>query len=469
MITSDEVLKRMTDRPYEAIIRMFLMVSITFIVIRVNGFLDTYWISHLSTEASAAVSLVNPIYSIVSALGLGVGSGVCVCISYRLGQHDYETANRMAGTAMVIGLVVSIPAILFLILGTDMMFTFVDKEVIRGLTREYVLPLAIGAPALIIAGIVTNFLKSEGAMRSMTFCCLVSIPVNALLTPVFVYTCGWGISGASAATVLGSLTSIIVGLLILRTGRFHIRPKIIKPTSAHVKEVLGIGFPKTIEGFLGGLTILVQNMVLLYNVGADCVAIHGIALSMVHLFTVISDSMGAAAQPVCSIAAGSRRIESMKRSMMFSAAVVIVLSIIVVIALELFAPQAIQLYTEGAVSELEDNLVIALEVYALMLPFFLLRRLASTLMQVLRKSYVWTPTYLLLIFLNVLLVSLFANDMQSMLITIVLSYTIPGIVACIMTVYYSRRYDPDVIETMIEKGKATPFRVKADPERPEAS
>ena len=74
MITSDEVLKRMTDHPYEAIIRMFLMVSITFIVIRVNGFLDTYWISHLSTEASAAVSLVNPIYSIVSALGLGVGS-----------------------------------------------------------------------------------------------------------------------------------------------------------------------------------------------------------------------------------------------------------------------------------------------------------------------------------------------------------------------------------------------------------
>ncbi len=181
MTNSDVVLKGMIENPKRSIIHMFLMISLTFIAIKVNGFLDIYWIANLSEEAVSAVSLVTPIYSIVAALGIGVGTGACVCIAYRLGRKDYSSANEMAGTAVYLGFVVAIPAILFLIFGTDLIFPGVDEEEIKGLTMDYVIPLAIGSPALIMTGILLNFLKATGAIRAMTFCSLISIPVNAVL------------------------------------------------------------------------------------------------------------------------------------------------------------------------------------------------------------------------------------------------------------------------------------------------
>ena len=451
-----ENIDMMLNSPKKAIIRMFLMVSVTFIVIKVNGFLDIYWITNLSTEAISAVSIVTPIYSIVAALGLGVGTGACVCIAYRLGKHDYRVANVMASTAIYLGLVVSIPAILFLLFGTELMFYNVDEEGVRGLTREYVIPLACGAPILILTGIVTNFLKAEGAMRAMVVCSLISIPVNAILTPVFVYVCEWGIKGASTATGLGSLVSMILMLYLLHSDKHHIKLKLVRPTFSNVKEVLGVGLPKALEEFLGGLTILVQNIILISKLGGDAVAIHGLTFSLMYLFTILSDSMSAATQPVCSTAAGAHRIESMRSSMIFSTLILIGLSLLVVLFLELFTPEVVQFINGGDAGELEEEMILAVGMYALMLPFYLLSRLASTLLQVLRKAHVWAPIFLVLSNIQVALLYFFATDIESMLIIVAISTSLLGIVGYALCHHYAVTYDPDAVERMIDNGEGVP-------------
>ena len=462
MTNSDVVLKGMIENPKRSIIHMFLMISLTFIAIKVNGFLDIYWIANLSEEAVSAVSLVTPIYSIVAALGIGVGTGACVCIAYRLGRKDYSSANEMAGTAVYLGFVVAIPAILFLIFGTDLIFPGVDEEEIKGLTMDYVIPLAIGSPALIMTGILLNFLKATGAIRAMTICSLISIPVNAVLTPIFVYVIGWGIAGASAATVLGSVASVIVALVMLKSGRYHINPKFGRPSKAHIREVLGVGGPKALEEFLGGLTILVQNIILLTKLGGDAVAVHGITFATIYLFTILSDSVGAATLPVCSAVAGARRIESMKSSMVFSTLLLVGLSAIVLIALELFTPQVVQIFTNSDTIRIEEDLITALKVYSLMMPLYLLSRLASPLLQVLRKAHVWAPVFLVLSNLQVVLLYLYATDIQSMITIVAFSTGLLGVVGYIMAYHYARTYDPDVIDTMIKKGKGVAFNIHAD-------
>ncbi len=464
MSNSDATLNGMLDHPRKSIVHMFLMVSLTFIVIKVNGFLDTFWIANVSAEAVSAVSLVTPIYSIVAALGIGIGTGACVCIAYRLGKFDYKSANEMAGTAVYLGLVVAIPAILFLIFGTELLLSDTDEAEIRSLTMDYVIPLAIGSPILIMTGIAINFLKATGAIKAMTACSLISVPVNAVLTPIFVYVMGWGISGASAATVLGSLTSVIIAFILLESGRYHIKPKLSKPTLAHIREVLGLGGPKTLEEFLGGLTILVQNIILLDKLGGDAVAIHGIAFTVIYLFTILSDSVGAATLPVCSVAAGARRIASMKSTMVFSTLLLIGLSAIAVIFLEVFTPQVVQLFTNSDTRELETDLIMALGSYTLMMPFYLLSRLASPLLQVLRKAYIWAPIFLVLSNLQVVLLFFFATDIESMIAIVAFSTSLLGIVGYILVGYFSRTYNPNAIDEMIAKGKGVPSNIRAEKE-----
>ena len=140
---------------------MTLLVVVTFLAVKINTFLDKVWIANISKDVVTAVSTVGPIYSVVSALGIGLGTGACVCIGYYLGRKDFVGANRMASTCIHMALVVSIPTVIFLLFGTDMLFKDLEGDELRYMIHDYILPLAIGSPVIILAGVLANFLKVE--------------------------------------------------------------------------------------------------------------------------------------------------------------------------------------------------------------------------------------------------------------------------------------------------------------------
>ena len=67
----------------------------------------------------------------------------------------------MASTCVHMALVVSIPTVIFLLFGTDMLFKDLEGDELRYVINDYILPLAIGSPVIIIAGVLANFLKAE--------------------------------------------------------------------------------------------------------------------------------------------------------------------------------------------------------------------------------------------------------------------------------------------------------------------
>ena len=107
---------------------------------------------------------------------------------------------------------------------------------------------------------------------------------------------------------------------------------------------------------------------------------------------------------------------------------------------------------------------MALGSYALMMPFYLLSRLASPLLQVLRKAYIWAPIFLVLSNLQVVLLFFFATDIESMIAIVAFSTSLLGIVGYILVGYFSRTYNPNAIDEMIAKGKGVPPNIRAEKE-----
>jgi putative MATE family efflux protein len=69
------------------------------------GLVEVYFLSKLGTEKLAGVSQVFPILALVTAISQGaVGGGIVSTIARKLGQKDYEAANRLAWHAVYIGL-----------------------------------------------------------------------------------------------------------------------------------------------------------------------------------------------------------------------------------------------------------------------------------------------------------------------------------------------------------------------------
>ena len=85
---------------------------ISMLVTSVYNMADTYFVSQINTEASAAVGIVFPIMTIIQALGFTLGMGAGSLISRKLGEKDNKAANQTASvaffTSFIVGLLITI-------------------------------------------------------------------------------------------------------------------------------------------------------------------------------------------------------------------------------------------------------------------------------------------------------------------------------------------------------------------------
>jgi len=442
-------LELMLNDPKRAIVYMSLIVSMTFIATKVNSFLDKMWISKISDEAVSAISTVSPIYSVVAAIGVGIGTGACICISYTLGKKDYSRSQDLANASLFLSILMSIPTALFLILSIDPIVSVQGPEITE-LAKQYVLPLAIGCPAIILSGVLGSLFKAEGAMKIMTVCALLSVPVNAILTPVFINYCGWGILGASAATALGSVASMLASFYFFRKGKYHFKIRFTTPKSSALREILTIGGPKAIEEALGGVILLANTVLVSTSVGSTALAITGLAFSFPYLMTMIPDSISTGAQPVCSVQAGAHNVSVMRSSMTYSFKLMLGLSLIPTFILLFFTEPVVSIFGNGNTT-ISEELITATRTYAVIIPFYLLQRMCTNMLQVVRKSEISAPVYLGFGVLRLILIAVFATTVMDVVYIECFINFISAIGLGIALIYYTKKFDSNVVDEKAEK------------------
>ena len=183
-------------------------------------------------------------------------------------------------------------------------------------------------------------------------CTMLSVPVNAVLTPLMVRILNWGVAGASISTVLGSVASLIALIIVLKKGKRIIKLTVKKPSVEDFNEIARVGGPKTAEEFFGGISILLMSIVIVMCLGADALTIHGLAFSIPYLLTVVSDSVSVATQSVSSIAAGKGDLSTMRTSMAFSGILVFAGSIICMILILASTDPLLRVFMDSDVSTL---------------------------------------------------------------------------------------------------------------------
>ena len=441
--------QQMLDSPKKAIVTMSLIVSITFIVIKVNGFLDTMWVSRLSGEAVAAVSAVNPLFTVVSCMGVGIGVGACICISYALGKRDYARTQNLAEAAVFMALSASIPTIAFLLLALEPVVS-VHEANIADMARQYVLPLAFGCPFIILSGVLTSLLKSEGAVLKMALCTLVSVPVNAILTPLFVNELGMGVSGSSTGTAVAMFVSATLSYWMLKHGDYHFKVRLRMPTESSIQEIMGTGGPVAIDTLVFGLLMLAQTVVVTIVTGSMTLSVVQLAFAFPNLMLIIPDSITSGSMPVCSALAGARKVDDMKHSMGFAVKMAIGLALLSSVILILFAEPILSLFSNGDPSKITEELVLCTRIYALSIPFFLISRIFTGFMQTVRKAYISTPVNIVMMALKIGVIYLLATSAMQVVIIDLLMYALTAVVMGSLLLKSLKEYDPDKVDSMVD-------------------
>ncbi len=458
-------LDRILGEPRGAILYMMLVMILPYLVSRLNVFVDSIWVADLGPDAITAVSIVKPLYIIISCIGVGFGIGASASISLHLGRGDKERAEDIASTAVLSGIIISIGISVFLLFFLTPILVLMGAESVKELAAEYMFPLSTCASIIISMGIMTNLLKGEGAAKKVLISVLLGAIVNLVLDPILIFNAGLGIAGAAWATSISSLCTVILIYFWYYTGRMHLKLRIIKrPNKDCLMEIYHIGMPRTFEEFCSGAFLMSQRVIIIAVAGTMALMVHNLAFLYLDFLVVIPDALGSSILTVGSACVGQKDKVKLNKGVHFAVLLGITMSTAICVLLFVFTDQLMSFFINPKTEEYRDIIIWATKMYSLLMPLYAMTKVSSYLLQVIRKSKLSAMASLIIGFVKAfcyclpLILCMYSVD--AVVWSVLAAYSTAGVIMIGITYYQYKKFDINKVE--ITGRKRTPENIEID-------
>ena len=233
---------------------------------------DSYVVGNFATNgdlALAAVGTAGPIMFLVSALFMGLSTGVTVLVAQRYGANDIKNIRNAANTAysLIIPVGVGLAAIFILLLPLLIKAMNIPMEIRQDSYNYAVICLAVLIGPLGY-NVNTGIMQGMGDTRTPLILLCISTVMNIILDTLFVVAFHWDTMGVAAATVIAQTFSWVCGIFIINhryKDILHINPFCFRVNGAMLREILRIGIPSSIQM----ASISLGNMVIQRDINSN--------------------------------------------------------------------------------------------------------------------------------------------------------------------------------------------------------
>jgi len=366
---------KMLYSPISKIIpEMAIPTIIAFLINSIYSLADTYFVSALGTNATAAVSVNGNLDQIIMMAGSMLAVGANSYVARLLGARQKEKADKVLSTAFFLAF--AFGAVIMLV-GSLFMEPMVDllgaTDTCRQYSMDYATYVLLAAPFMASTFVMNQCLRAEGsAILSMIGMGFGGI-LNCFLDPIFIF--GWGpipalgVKGASIATAISKLVSWIILIFPYLTKRSVLRLsfRCFAFKRDILSQTISVGMPSMLRS---GLAVLAG--ILLNNIAGDIsdAVLAGIGVStkiMMFPFSIIL-GFGSGFQPVAGFNWGARRYDRVTESYGFSAKTAFVGAAVMALVLGFFAPQVITLFNAEANPEMQRLGTLCIRLQCIALP-----------------------------------------------------------------------------------------------------
>ncbi len=388
-MADEKGLGTLLGEPRAAIRSMVIPFLISIATVQINVFADTFWISGLGVDAVSGMTSAVPLYSVFTNIAVGLSVGAVATIAFRLGKGDRPSASRLAGNAISTGVILSAlcSTIVFIIL--DPVVDVMGAQDVRKEIFDYVLPIILLSPAVVLNTIFGGLLRAEGNARRSTIVQMSAANINMALDPILIYGMGLGISGAGLATALSACFGVAIAVRWYVGGKtaVAIGKDDLKPRMETEKDLMTVAGPRTLEGLAMSVVILFQRVFIIMAGGTVGVALFNVPFRYVNLSMCPCEATGMAMVPVASAAYGQNDLDKMRTSMAYALKLVVAISLVVSAVLFVLAEPLISLLTlEPSMEEWKDAFVWNMMMYSIIPPFFALQTIGSSMLQSMKRS-----------------------------------------------------------------------------------
>lgn len=278
---------------------------------------DSIFIGHgVGTMAISGLALTFPLMNLAAAFGSLVGVGASTLISVKLGQKDYDTAQRVLGNVFVLNIVLGLAFTVIVMLFLDpILYFFGGSDQTVGYARDYMQIILLGNTVTHLYLGLNAVLRSSGHPQKAMYATIATVVVNTILDPVFIYGFGWGIRGAAIATIVAQVISLtwqlkLFGnkdeLLHFHRGIFRLRRKI-------VFDSLAIGMSPFLMNMAACFIVILINQGLKKYGGDLAIGAFGIVNRLVFIVVMIVMGLNQGMQPIAGYNFGAKLYERVNK------------------------------------------------------------------------------------------------------------------------------------------------------------
>ena len=365
----DRKLMMLNEPIHRVIPKMAIPTIVAFLINSIYSLADTYFVSSLGTNATAAVSVNASLDQLIMMCGSMLAMGANSYIARLLGKNDDKKASQVLSTAFFSAFAIGASLLIF---GTVFMVPMVRllgaTPTCEAYSIEYATYVLMAAPFMACNFVMNQCLRSEGsATLSMVGMGFGGI-LNCVLDPIFIFGMKMGVAGASLATAISKVVSFMILIFpyITRRSLLHLSIRNFKPTRDTVTEVVSVGSSSMFRSGLAVVAGILLNT-LAGNISDSVLAGIGVCTKIMMFPFGIILGFGNGFQPVAGFNWGAKRYDRVKESYRFSSKVAFWGGLIMAAFCILFADQLIVLFA-GSDEEMRRIGAFAIITQAIALP-----------------------------------------------------------------------------------------------------
>lgn len=262
--------------------------------------------------AISGLALTFPFMNLAAAFGAGVGVGASSCISVKLGQKDYKTAQQALGSTvtlnLIIGIAFSIVSLLFL---DPILYFFGASEQTLPYARDYMVIILLGNVFSHMYFGMNSVLRAVGKPRQAMNATIFTVVLNTILDPIFIYPMNLGIQGAAYATILSQVLALVWQMRILsnKNELLHLRRGIYRLKKSIVENIIAIGLSPFSMNVCACIVVIFINKGLLQYSGDLAVGAYGIANKVCFIFVMVNMGLNQGMQPIAGYNYGAMKFD----------------------------------------------------------------------------------------------------------------------------------------------------------------
>ena len=305
--------------------------------------------------AISGLALTFPLMNLSSAFGTLVGVGGATLISVLLGQKNYDMAKKVLSNVfllnVIIGVVFSGLSLIFL---DPILRFFGASDATIPYAKAYMIPILLGNIITHLYFGLNSIIRVSGHPQKAMYATILTVTLNTILDPLFIFVFKMGIQGAAIATILSQAVALVWVLRIICDKRefLHLDWKRLRINWGIARKSISIGMAPFLMNVASCFVVIFINNQLKVHGGDLAIGAYGIINRLIFIFVMMVMGFNQGMQPIAGYNYGAKQYDrtlAVLRLTMLCACCVTTLCFIVGV---FFPRTAISLFTHDA--ELTD-------------------------------------------------------------------------------------------------------------------